>query len=41
MTVAEVVAAALGRLDLHYPKVRESDRERFAAMRELLVEESD
>lgn len=40
MTVAELIAATLGQLKLHYPKVRESDRERFAEMRRLLQAES-
>jgi PPK2 family polyphosphate:nucleotide phosphotransferase len=41
MTVAELIAATLGRLKLHYPKVGEADRERFTAMRTLLHREPD
>jgi hypothetical protein len=41
MTVAELIAATLDRLKLHYPQVSEADLERFKAMRKLLEKEPD
>jgi PPK2 family polyphosphate:nucleotide phosphotransferase len=40
-TVAELIAATLARLDLRYPEMTKSDRERLAKMRKMLEAESD
>jgi PPK2 family polyphosphate:nucleotide phosphotransferase len=40
MTVAELMAATLTRLELRYPEIAESDRKRFAKMRKLLEAET-
>ena len=41
MTVAELMADTLARLELRYPEVSQADRQRFEEMRQVLEAEPD